>query len=163
MVQLPCVSIVKGATKGSIFRLLWWEVPHVQKNMLFEMVGWCGVGYWFFLLGEVWGLDVRTSPPVLSMWLQLEKKNLKKSKCAGLAQEIGFSPLNSCSLLWLVKGATQLCTSREDCNKLDLTAVQYFWMVDHNGWSRWFAVSSSHVYAVLRAVLLVWLPIKRRR
>jgi hypothetical protein len=131
--------------------------------MLFEMVGWCGVGYWFFLLGEVWGLDVRTSPPVLSMWLQLEKKNLKKSKCAGLAQEIGFSPLNSCSLLWLVKGATQLCTSREDCNKLDLTAVQYFWMVDHNGWSRWFAVSSSHVYAVLRAVLLVWLPIKRRR
>jgi hypothetical protein len=36
--------------------------------MLFEMVG-CG----FFLLGEVWGLDVRASPPVLSMWLQTEK------------------------------------------------------------------------------------------
>jgi len=30
-------------------------------------------------------------------------------------------------LAWLVKGATQLCTSkRGDCNKLDLTAPQYF-------------------------------------
>jgi hypothetical protein len=65
-------------------------------------------------------------------------------------------------LLWLVKGATQLCTSRKECNKLDLTAAEYFWMVDHNDWSRWFAVSSSHVYAVLRTVLLVGLPIKKK-
>jgi hypothetical protein len=50
----------------------------------------------------------------------------KESKCAGLAQEIGFSAPNSCSLPWLVKGATQLCTSKKECNKLDLTAAQYF-------------------------------------
>jgi len=49
-----------------------------------------------------------------------------KSKCAALAQEIGLSAPNSCSLLWLVKGATQLCTSKKECNKLDLTAAQYF-------------------------------------
>jgi uncharacterized membrane protein len=26
----------------------------------------------------------------------------------------------------LVKGATQLCTSKKECNELDLTAAQYF-------------------------------------
>jgi hypothetical protein len=50
----------------------------------------------------------------------------EKVKCPGLAQEIGFSAPNLCSLPWLVKGATQLCTSKKECNKLDLTAAQYF-------------------------------------
>jgi hypothetical protein len=36
-----------------------------------------------------------------------------------------------CILRWLVMGATQLCTSRKECNKLDLTAAQYFWLVDY--------------------------------
>jgi hypothetical protein len=48
----------------------------------------------------------------------------EKSKCAGLAQEIGFLTSNLCSLPCLVKGATQLCTKKE-CNKLDITAAQY--------------------------------------
>jgi hypothetical protein len=51
---------------------------------------------------------------------------VKKSKCAGLAQEIGFPEPNLCSLPWLVKGTTQLRTCEKECNKLDLTAVQYF-------------------------------------
>jgi hypothetical protein len=51
---------------------------------------------------------------------------VKKSKCASLAQEIGFFAPNVCSLPWLVKGATQLFTSRKECNKLDLTAAQYY-------------------------------------
>jgi hypothetical protein len=51
---------------------------------------------------------------------------MKKSKCAGLAEEIGFSTSNSCSLPWLVKAATQLCTPRKKSTKLDLTAAQYF-------------------------------------
>ncbi len=46
------------------------------------------------------------------------------------------------------KGTTQVCTSKKECTKLDLTAAQYFWLVDHNGWSRWFATSSSHIYVV---------------
>jgi hypothetical protein len=50
----------------------------------------------------------------------------KLSKCGGLAQETGFSAPNSSRLPWLVKGATQLCTSKKECNKLDLTAAQYF-------------------------------------
>jgi hypothetical protein len=52
----------------------------------------------------------------------------RKSICAGLTQEIGFgfSARNLCSLPWLVKGARQLCTSKKECNKLDLTAAQYF-------------------------------------
>ncbi len=48
------------------------------------------------------------------------KTYCEKSKCAGLAAP------NLCSLPWLVKGATQLCTSKKECNKLDLIAAQYF-------------------------------------
>ncbi len=99
---------------------------------------------------------VRASPLVLSMCLQTVKFIAKKSKCASLAQEIGFSAPNLCSLPWLLKGATQLCTSKKESNKLDLTAAQYFWLVDHNDWSRWFAISSPH--AVLFTVFLVGLP-----
>jgi hypothetical protein len=46
------------------------------------------------------------------------------------------------ALPWVVNGATQLCTSQKECNKLHLTTAQYFWLVDHNDWSRWFAISS---------------------
>jgi hypothetical protein len=70
--------------------------------------------------------NLRASLPVLSMRLQTVKCIVKKSKCAGLTQEIGFSAPNLCSLPWLVKGATQLCTSKKKCNKLDLTAAQNF-------------------------------------
>ncbi len=31
-------------------------------------------------------------------------------------------------------------TSKKECNKLDLTVAQYFWLVDHNDWSSWFAI-----------------------
>jgi hypothetical protein len=51
---------------------------------------------------------------------------MKASKCVGLAQEIGFSAPNSCSLSWLVKGAAQRCTSRKEFNKLHLIITQYF-------------------------------------
>jgi len=68
---------------------------------------------------------------MLSTWLQTIKFIVKKSKCAGLAQEIGFSAPNLYSLPWLVKGTTQLCTSKKECKKLDLTAAQYFWFVNH--------------------------------
>jgi len=50
----------------------------------------------------------------------------EKAKCASLAQEIGFSAPNSCSLPRLVKVATQLCTSKKECNKSDMTGAQYF-------------------------------------
>jgi hypothetical protein len=43
---------------------------------------------------------------VLSMGLHTVKFIAKKSKCAGLAQEIGFPAPNSCSLLQLVKATT---------------------------------------------------------
>jgi hypothetical protein len=108
------------------------------------------------------GVLLEQCPPVLSMWLQTVKFIAKKSKCASLAQEIDFSAPNSCSLTWLVKGTTQLCTSKIECSKLDLTAAQYFSLVDHNDWSRWFAISSSYVYAVPITVLLVGLPGKKQ-
>jgi hypothetical protein len=101
---------------------------------------------------------VRASPPVHSMWLHTVKFIAKKSKCAGLVQEISFFAPNLCSFQWLVNGTTQLWTSKKECNKLNLTAPQYFWLVDHNGWSRWFAICSPHKYAVPVTVLLAGLP-----
>jgi hypothetical protein len=107
-------------------------------------------------------IDVlRASPMVLSMWLQTVKFIATKSKCAGLAQKISFSAPNSCSLLWLVKGATHLCTSQKECNKLHLTAAQYFWLVDHNDWSRWFGISSPPCICSSGFSLLVGLPPKK--
>jgi len=99
---------------------------------------------------------LRASPTVLSMWLHTVKFIAKRSKCAGLAQEIGFPAPNSCSLLWLVKGTTQLCTSRKTCNKLHLTVAQCFWLVDHNDWSRWLAISSSPMYIQFRFQVYWW-------
>jgi len=81
---------------------------------------------------EYWGTQIhnvlRASPTVLSMWHQRVKFIAKESKRPGLAQEIGFSAPNLCSLQWLVKGATQLCASKKECDKLDLTGAQYFWL-----------------------------------
>jgi hypothetical protein len=38
--------------------------------------------------------------------------------------------------------------AREECNKYDLSAAPCFWLVNHNDWSRWFAISSlSHLFA----------------
>jgi hypothetical protein len=53
-----------------------------------------------------------------------------------------------------------LCTSKKEYYKLELTAALYFWLVDHNDWSRWFTISSPLVYAEPVTVLLVGLPKK---
>ncbi len=85
---------------------------------------------------------LRASPPVLSKWLQTVKCIVKKSKCAGLAQEIGFSAPNTCSLPWLVNGATQLCTSKKK------SVINWTWLwLNISDWSMWFAISSSLVYS----------------
>jgi hypothetical protein len=94
--------------------------------MLFEIVGVvrCGILVFSFRGGSRAGCE---SISTRAQYVTPDRKKiLKKSKCAGLAHEVDFSALNSCSLLWLVKGATQLCTSRKECNKLDLTAAEYF-------------------------------------
>ncbi len=70
-----------------------------------------------------------------------------------------WSP-NLCSLPRLVKVGNTVVHLQKKCNKLDLSVAQYFSLVDHNDWSRWFATSSSHVYAVPVTVLLVGLPKK---
>jgi hypothetical protein len=41
-----------------------------------------------------------------AQYVTLVKFSADKSRCACLAQEIGFPAPNSCSLPWLVKGAT---------------------------------------------------------
>jgi hypothetical protein len=87
---------------------------------------------------------LKASPPMLSMWFQTVKFIVTMWKCACLAPEIDFSASNLCSLPCLVKGATQLCTSKKQCNKLDLTAalliavykqIGTIWLVNHSAWS----------------------------
>jgi hypothetical protein len=75
-----------------------------------------------------WGICIAINPSKsISNGAQYVQFIAKKSKCVGLAKEIGFSAPNSSSLLWPVKDATQLlCTSKKECNELDLTAGQYF-------------------------------------
>jgi len=43
--------------------------------------------------------------------------------CSFLSEEVKVFAPNSCNLPWLVKGATQLCTSKTEYNKLDLIAA----------------------------------------
>jgi hypothetical protein len=66
----------------------------------------------------------------------------KKVKIFRFCSRTWFFAPNLCSLPRLVKGATQLCTSQSEYYKLHLTMVQYFCLVDHNDWSRWFAIPS---------------------
>jgi hypothetical protein len=49
----------------------------------------------------------------------------------------------------------------KECSKLDLTSAQYFWLVDHNDWSMWFAINNSQVHAIPVPVLLMGLPNKK--
>jgi hypothetical protein len=69
----------------------------------------------------------------------------KSKKNAGLGQEIDFDSTKLHIVLrWPVNGAATLCIcSRKECNKLDLTAAQYFRLAHHHtDWSRWFAIRS---------------------
>jgi len=136
--------------KGSKILFVW-----ISSRCYYLWVVWVLL-MWFCCRTEAEHDELKASPPALSIWLDRVKFIVKKSKCASWAQE---KP-NSCSLPWLVKGATQMCTSKKECNKLDLSAVQYFCLVDHTDWSRWFAMSSSHIYAVPLTILLVGLPKK---
>jgi hypothetical protein len=47
--------------------------------------------------------------------------------------------------------------AREECNKYDLTAEPCFLICPR---SRWFTISTSHIFAVLLSVLWVGLPKK---
>jgi hypothetical protein len=47
--------------------------------------------------------------------------------------------------------------ARGECNKYDLTDVPWFRLVNHTDWSRWFAISSSHLFTVIVSVLWVGL------
>jgi hypothetical protein len=70
-----------------------------------------------------------------------------------------FFCTNSCTLPWLVKGATQFYTSKKECNKLDLTALSIFdWSIILIGPGGLLIVVTK--YAVPVTVLLVWLPKK---
>ncbi len=51
---------------------------------------------------------------------------------------------------------------KKECNKLDLTVAQYFWLVLHNALARWFAISNSHIHAVRVTVLSVGLAKKKK-
>ncbi len=82
---------------------------------------------------------------------------MKGSKCASVAQEIGFSAPNSSTLPWLVQRAIELCNSKNECNRLDLTEAQYFSLVDIMIGQGGLLLVVPHVHGVPVSVLLVGL------
>jgi hypothetical protein len=55
--------------------------------------------------------------------------------------------LQVCSVCWGWWKAQQICAhAREECNKCDVTPDPSFGLANHNDWSRWFAISSSHLF-----------------
>ncbi len=79
----------------------------------------------------------RASPAVLNILIPQRKIGWRKEKTF---------PFGSGKWSWLsiiehfaVVGER---FSWRECNKYDLTAAQYFWLANHNDWSRWFAIST---------------------
>ncbi len=107
----PTIPLVYGVHQKIIVRhcAKSTSVTQLKKQFNYSVLNWS-----YYLGDEVLHVNLmaRASPPLLSMQLQTVKFVAKSSKCAGLAQEIGFSAPNLCSLL-RVKGATQLCTSKK--------------------------------------------------
>jgi hypothetical protein len=83
---------------------------------------------------------------------------MKKIQCMSvwLTKMVLASHSCTCSHDWW-KVQQQRCTWRKECKKYDLTAAQCFWLAHHNDSSRWFAISSPHVFAVPVSVLQVGL------
>jgi hypothetical protein len=53
----------------------------------------------------------------------------ERQNCASFSSGNWFFCTKFVQLPWLVKVVTQLCTSKKECNKLDLTAAQYWSIV----------------------------------
>jgi hypothetical protein len=83
------------------------------------------------------------------------KSDEEKSKYASLTRENGFAPADVLSLLRLVKCAAKLLHLLEKSviNMIRLLNPVFDWPR-----SRWFTISSSHIFAVPLSVLLVGLP-----
>jgi hypothetical protein len=75
-----------------------------------------------------------------SIWSCTVKLDEKKSKCAGLAQQIGFHSAKLHSLQWLVEGEASVCTCTvkksviNECNKYDLSAAECFFLISPSYW-----------------------------
>jgi hypothetical protein len=99
-------------------------------------------------------LGLTASPTRISMWFQIVKFIIKKSKCASLPHEIGFFAPKPCRFPLLVKGATH-------CAPPKMSVINWTWLwISIYDWSRWFAISSCHIYAVPIIVSLVLLRTK---
>ncbi len=83
------------------------------------------------------------------------KLDEEKLKCAGLAEENGFDSALLHTIWWLVRDiamlwGAMLWTCRKECNKYDLTAAQYFWlMIIMIGWGGllWVVHHHHHLFA----------------
>ncbi len=77
-----------------------------------------------------------------------------KSKFVTLQIEFGWRKVKICSTKWLWlspflhslvgwwKTQQSLTPAKEVCNKYDLINTPWFWLANHNDWSRCFAISS---------------------
>jgi len=94
--------------------------------------------YWLFCLtSNCMQLDVCTSECMVSL-----AECLRTGTGPGLGSGKWFC---SCMFSQFADAGKKLqqihVPIREECNKYDLTVTTCFWLVNHNDWSRWFAIS----------------------
>jgi hypothetical protein len=95
---------------------------------------------------------LRASPAMVSMWLCTLKLDEEKSKHVVFALQTCFWPA---FLHWSWYKPQQSCgPAREGSNRYDLTGPPYFWLANHNDWSRHFAISSL-------PVLVLWVGLQK--
>ncbi len=78
-----------------------------------------------------------------------------------------FDPAFVHNLLRLIiwqKAQQSLKPAREECDKYDLIVAPYFWLVNHNDWCRWFAISSLPTISKLAVpILVLWVGRKKSK
>jgi len=130
-----CYRILKAFVK---------ENSTKSKSKHFWNIGAHSWYYWnasSLSLIEAYFLDLRASPPVLSMWPRTLKLAEDESTYLWLRKMVFL--LRICSVCWGWWKPQQSCAPvREECNKYNWLLIPGFWLANHNEWSRWFAVST---------------------
>jgi hypothetical protein len=67
------------------------------------------------------------------------------------------------TFLMLGKATVKPNTCWEDYDKFEPITASDFWLVNHDDWSRWFAIPNSHLFAVPLLVLWVGLGEKKKK
>ncbi len=160
-IKVRCYWELFGGTcqeLGELFALLhkvtshWLHTNSIKSDVIGNKLRtwWTSLGTW--------------KNTLLGKWRETKvTKFQEKSTCAGLAQENGFSPANYGQFAEAGKKTQQNCApAREEYNEYDLSADPCFWSANHNDWSSWSAISSSHLFDAI-PVSVLWVGLQKSK